>query len=630
MKKYIFKFLITLITFNLGFAQNLTIDYSSLNSNNCNVFGIPTTINSSTHRTLLGQPQCPLGILRLGSDWNLGTPKASSYQLSYNFKVNYRYKVIITAKTGSVPIATSLTLGFGNNSNITNFCNGLELMGGYAAGGFGSLSTIQINSGDFFADFTFDSYVISTPQNSLTVTPNAIFQINPSIQTVQISKIQIIEIPPPPSFTLSPSNLSISCGDISVRNFNVSPSNIPVGSVLSYSWNYNGWTNSTNSTINSINIYPSNAYVLPSSVSVTPFINGIPYPTLSCLVKRTLFTSSATLTGNSLACVGTNSNYTIADVGAGNNVSWSISNTSIATLNSQTQTSVNVTGVSNGIAVLTATITNSCGQPSTETLNINIGKPVLLNNNQYGGVIIGDLWLLKGFIPATALSFPAVSGASVSNAYSWTIVPDNTDFSLNCPLTGALQTKFSNGLQTITTSLPTTNIKAGNCTGNYIIKCVVGNACGSTETYITYLTVGPESTNPCKINTVASKNKKIIVTENPIKNGELNIKILNSSNLTAYNEETFVIDQDSTSNIIDGTQPCYKSWPKPAPTNLKSSLNAISKQIEVRIYDMFGKQVYYNTFEKTENITVKNLNSGKYILSLSDEDGTERKIIIVN
>ena len=347
-------------------------------------------------------------------------------------------------------------------------------------------------------------------------------------------------------------------------------------------------------------------------------------------VGRTPFTSTATLTGSSVACVGANSNYTISGAGTGNNVSWSISNTSIATLSSQTQTSVNITGVSNGIAVLTATITNPCGQFATKTININIGKPVLLNNNQYGGVTIGDLWLLKGFIPSTALSFPAVSGASVSNAYSWTIVPDNTDFNLSCPLTGALQTKFSNGLQTITTSVPTTNIKAGNCTGNYIINCVVGNACGSTETYITYLTVGLTGTNPCKINTGVSKSNDIIVFENPIKNGELNIEISKSSNLTSYNEETFEINEDSTSNIIDGTQPCYISWPKPAPPPLKTNLNLISNQIDIRIYDMFGNQVYDNIFEKTENITVKNLNAGRYILSISDGEVTERKIIIVN
>jgi len=44
-----------------------------------------------------------------------------------------------------------------------------------------------------------------------------------------------------PTFTLSPTSTSIVCGDTSSRTFTVTPTNIPSGASLSYSWNTPGW-----------------------------------------------------------------------------------------------------------------------------------------------------------------------------------------------------------------------------------------------------------------------------------------------------------------------------------------------------------------------------------------------------
>lgn len=47
---------------------------------------------------------------------------------------------------------------------------------------------------------------------------------------------------PVPSFSLTPTNTTVSCESTSVKNFTVTPSNIPNGATVSYQWNVgNGW-----------------------------------------------------------------------------------------------------------------------------------------------------------------------------------------------------------------------------------------------------------------------------------------------------------------------------------------------------------------------------------------------------
>lgn len=110
----------------------------------------------------------------------------------------------------------------------------------------------------------------------------------------------------PPSFTFSPTSLSLPCGDTSSRTFTVTPSNIPSGANVTYQWSNIGW-NQIGSTSNSRTLQPTSASSLPTNVSVTPYINGVAYPSMSCIVTRAAFTNSAILAGNSVICPGGNS-----------------------------------------------------------------------------------------------------------------------------------------------------------------------------------------------------------------------------------------------------------------------------------------------------------------------------------
>jgi hypothetical protein len=177
---------------------------------------------------------------------------------------------------------------------------------------------------------------------------------------------------PPPSFTLSPTSLSLQCGDTSVKTFTVTPANIPIGDIVSYQWNYTGWV-LVSSTGNSKTLKPSSGTTLPSSVTVTPFINGINQPSKSCSISRTALTINPTISGSSALCPSSiQSVYTISNAGTGNTVTWSLSNTSIATILSFTNTTATVKGLQNGAVTLTATITNACNQQVVKTYDINV------------------------------------------------------------------------------------------------------------------------------------------------------------------------------------------------------------------------------------------------------------------
>lgn len=186
---------------------------------------------------------------------------------------------------------------------------------------------------------------------------------------------------PPPSFSLSPTSISIPCGDSSQRTFTVTPANIPAGENVTYNWSHPSWT-LVSTTATTRTLQPSSATTLPSNVTVTPYINNIPQPTLSCTVTRAQFTSSAVISGAGSVC--TSSSYSIAGLQTGETVQWSLSNTTIASLSNSTSNSVTVNKIGNGTVDLIATITNSCNQTTTSFKSINIGAPSFSNTNMTG------------------------------------------------------------------------------------------------------------------------------------------------------------------------------------------------------------------------------------------------------
>lgn len=186
---------------------------------------------------------------------------------------------------------------------------------------------------------------------------------------------------PPPSFSLSPSTISLLCGDTNQRTFTVTPANIPAGANVSYSWSHLGWT-LVSSTNTSITIQPNSGIILPSNITVTPSINSVTQATKTCTITRAPFTSTATIIGASSLC--TSSNYAINGLLSGETILWSVSNNSIASLSNITATSVTVNKIGNGTINLLATITNPCNQTAIVSKSINIGAPTFSSTNMSG------------------------------------------------------------------------------------------------------------------------------------------------------------------------------------------------------------------------------------------------------
>lgn len=184
---------------------------------------------------------------------------------------------------------------------------------------------------------------------------------------------------PLPTFTFSPTSLSLACGDTSSRTFTVTPANIPSGATVTYQWSYSGWSGSATSSMSTVTLTPSSSISLPSNVSVTPFINGIAQTTRTCSITINPFTSPATISGaNTICTLDTSTTYTI-NAGAGNTVNWSSSDLTKAIISTQSNNQATITSVANGTVTLTANIINSCGQNSLKHIIIGIGQPQIDN-----------------------------------------------------------------------------------------------------------------------------------------------------------------------------------------------------------------------------------------------------------
>lgn len=445
-----------------------------------------------------------------------------------------------------------------------------------------------------------------------------------------------ISIKKNPRYTLNSSSNNFNCDLTTPITFNAVTNDCINGAILSYKWSIgsgwvlpNGSTPPANITTTTSNIVLIPINYQPATIVVTPIFNNQLLQSSSKTIIISPFSSTSTLTGNSTLCLGGTGIYSLNNLEVGNTVTWSISNTSTANISNATQSQVTVNGVANGLVNLVATITNPCGQTVTKTKTLNIGVPILPNaNNQFAGVVYGELWVRKNFFPQT-LSFPAILGA---NSYNWAITI-NPDFPTTCPSTGAIAAKFSsNNLQTISTTTPNASINFGNCLGQYIVTCTVTNQCGSTTAYERYVTVGNTGTSPCFIDLTISKT--FIIKQNPIKN---NVIILAKKNST--NNENIDLDIDSNDqNIVSGDEPCETEWPMEyIPTTGKKANKKISNtntktEIKITIFDFFGAQLYSKILNvSNEEIELKdsNLTSGKYIIHISDGLFTQKEIIIV-
>lgn len=248
---------------------------------------------------------------------------------------------------------------------------------------FGSITTYRylLPSGWYLNSTLSNGSNWITATGAITITPTANTGNGATIQYVAKNDCsgaffegtpRYISISRPnPTFTLSPSSLTFVCGTPQTKTFTVSTTSSNSCST-SYNWNLgtnNGWLYngspapaSFSTTTSSITLTSASGNVLPSSVNVTPVLNSISYSQMSCTTSFSSFTSTASVNGNTVICPGGNSVYTISGLGTGNTVTWSSSNTAVATVSGGTQSQVTVNGVSQGLVNLIATITNPCGQ----------------------------------------------------------------------------------------------------------------------------------------------------------------------------------------------------------------------------------------------------------------------------
>jgi Secretion system C-terminal sorting domain len=251
----------------------------------------------------------------------------------------------------------------------------------------------------------------------------------------------------PPSFTFAPTTVSLACGDTASRTFTVTPANIPPNSTVTYNWSAPGWTQ-ISSTTNSRTFRPSLGSILPSAISVTPSINTVAQPTMTCTVTRAQFTSNAAISGASAICtIGASAIYTI-NAGSGSTVVWSGSNSSIATLSNATSSQVTVTRQAPGEFILNATITNQCN----EVVNI---PPRAISGGvpQFNSFTFGDEFLIPACFSVSCLttglqsavinaSFSGMSASEIGDDSNWEWVSNNNLIFLNslanrtqvCPL----------------------------------------------------------------------------------------------------------------------------------------------------------------------------------------------------
>ncbi|WP_445957542.1 T9SS type A sorting domain-containing protein [Yeosuana sp.] len=192
---------------------------------------------------------------------------------------------------------------------------------------------------------------------------------------------QHIPINKTPTFELLPTSLNLPCNDTSPRIFTVS--NPPsISGTLTYNWQVgNGWeyegnavSNFTTST-NSVALVPTS--FPPSNVKVTPVLNGDSYSQLTSTVSLKDYNPSYSISGNSSICLSSTPEvYSIANLPSDVTVTWSSSNTAIATVNSTTGSSTTVNLLSNGTFNLNARVTNSCGQYlDIPPKRISVGNP---------------------------------------------------------------------------------------------------------------------------------------------------------------------------------------------------------------------------------------------------------------
>ena len=211
-------------------------------------------------------------------------------------------------------------------------------------------------------------------------------------------------------------------------------------------------------------------------------------------------------------------------------------------------------------------------------------------------------WVRTNYLPLTY----SVPPTPTATSYRWTLSWDT--FSPSCPTINPKKAKITGGVLTNTpqgdiwtfnTPNPYATIEFGNCSGSYDITCEAVNDCGIS--YYASKSTGVSKTSPCNGSLIPVASK-LAVYPNPVKDGTITV------------------------NVSANDVPC--NYP---PTTSGKMGVYISKDIRVQIYDMYGNQVFENSYPDEETFSIKGLTlkPANYILHVSQNGQTSKQIIIV-
>lgn len=227
------------------------------------------------------------------------------------------------------------------------------------------------------SDLTTGGVIIIRPTNNCA----SGLANNGTQATISISR-------PSPTFSLSPTSVSIQCGTPLTQTFTVSMTGTTTCPVT-YSWNLgdnNGWLYNGNPapttpfiapasiTLTSLAIAPSFA-----NVTVTPLLNGIAQPALTA-VTGFQAPNLGLVGGSSSICTGTSSPFYLYNAPSGSSVYWGVVATlpnygaNVVQVDNPYSSSTTLTKINSGVVNLTVSATDACNQTYTRTReNILVG-----------------------------------------------------------------------------------------------------------------------------------------------------------------------------------------------------------------------------------------------------------------
>jgi Secretion system C-terminal sorting domain len=347
-------------------------------------------------------------------------------------------------------------------------------------------------------------------------------------------------------------------------------------------WSISGGTITSGQGSSCINVTPT----LTGNLTATCIVSrssGLPAYTATSTrtIIRDPFTSAAKILGNATFCL--TNNYTLSGLLPNETVSWSLSNPTFGSFSTTNSTSTTLNCRKQGDVVLTAKVSNICGDFVLINKNLTVGV-----NGQ-----IAELTTPSGY----PYSYPYYNVPENCSAPLYVFKTSSENTNLN---NSTKKMQFTcNGITII--KQPVANYyfflyaSDFNIQENqtFSVTARVGNSCGFATSSTSFLLYRPTA---CQCSIGCNNNQLPRMANTKVENSNL------------------------------------KLFPNPTNGNITVSLlNALSGNYQ--IFDQNGSLIQENTFEKTDefNLDLSNkLSSGIYFLKIITVDNTFAEKIILN